>query len=249
MSSGGSSSGDEYLCPICLQKVADAGYVDPCYHQFCFACICQWIEFRPQCPLCNGKVDTIVKQTSSGGVAKLVVVSGAAREPHRAQNASSSRNSRRRCNASYGRSQAITQADEELGMRKRTAVYAHSLHRVDTPPLAESSRRTRISQTPNALKREIGSERCREWIRRDLRVVLGVGDVEFFVSVVVSAVRDLGSLEMSDVGEMVGSVLEDKAGVFLRELAAFVDSPLSMAMYDRYVAYSTTQPTSAADDL
>uniref|UniRef100_A0A8B9FZH8 RING-type domain-containing protein n=1 Tax=Amazona collaria TaxID=241587 RepID=A0A8B9FZH8_9PSIT len=31
----------------------DASYVMPCLHQFCYTCILQWAESKPECPLCN----------------------------------------------------------------------------------------------------------------------------------------------------------------------------------------------------
>ncbi|XP_040397745.1 E3 ubiquitin-protein ligase Topors-like [Cygnus olor] len=47
-------------CPICLDTWSDAGYVLPCLHQFCFECIQRWAERKPKCPLCKGRVTSIV---------------------------------------------------------------------------------------------------------------------------------------------------------------------------------------------
>uniref|UniRef100_A0A8C3BQT2 RING-type E3 ubiquitin transferase n=1 Tax=Cairina moschata TaxID=8855 RepID=A0A8C3BQT2_CAIMO len=46
----------ESRCPICLDTWDNAGYVMPCLHQFCFQCIKQWVESKPECPLCKRRV-------------------------------------------------------------------------------------------------------------------------------------------------------------------------------------------------
>ncbi|KAI6058215.1 E3 ubiquitin-protein ligase Topors-like isoform X1 [Aix galericulata] len=47
-------------CPICLDTCSNAGYVLPCLHRFCFKCIHRWAERKPECPLCKGRVTSIV---------------------------------------------------------------------------------------------------------------------------------------------------------------------------------------------
>lgn len=47
-------------CPICLDTWSNAGYVLPCLHRFCFKCIHRWAERKPKCPLCKGRVTSIV---------------------------------------------------------------------------------------------------------------------------------------------------------------------------------------------
>uniref|UniRef100_A0A8B9FPG2 RING-type E3 ubiquitin transferase n=1 Tax=Amazona collaria TaxID=241587 RepID=A0A8B9FPG2_9PSIT len=50
----------ETRCPICLDSLEDASYVMPCLHQFCYTCILQWAESKPECPLCKWRVSSIV---------------------------------------------------------------------------------------------------------------------------------------------------------------------------------------------
>uniref|UniRef100_A0A663FGW0 RING-type E3 ubiquitin transferase n=1 Tax=Aquila chrysaetos chrysaetos TaxID=223781 RepID=A0A663FGW0_AQUCH len=38
----------------------NAAYVTPCLHKFCYVCILQWAEDKPQCPLCKGRIITIM---------------------------------------------------------------------------------------------------------------------------------------------------------------------------------------------
>ncbi|XP_048360385.1 E3 ubiquitin-protein ligase Topors-like [Sphaerodactylus townsendi] len=40
-------------CGICLEKIQDATYLNPCNHRFCFACIQNWSKKKVLCPLCK----------------------------------------------------------------------------------------------------------------------------------------------------------------------------------------------------
>uniref|UniRef100_A0A7M4FA83 RING-type E3 ubiquitin transferase n=1 Tax=Crocodylus porosus TaxID=8502 RepID=A0A7M4FA83_CROPO len=39
-------------CPICLERIQNASYLNPCFHGFCFVCIQEWSERKAECPLC-----------------------------------------------------------------------------------------------------------------------------------------------------------------------------------------------------
>uniref|UniRef100_A0A8C0AR77 RING-type E3 ubiquitin transferase n=1 Tax=Buteo japonicus TaxID=224669 RepID=A0A8C0AR77_9AVES len=47
-------------CPICLDSWEEASYVMPCLHQFCYPCIVRWAESKPECPLCKGRIISIM---------------------------------------------------------------------------------------------------------------------------------------------------------------------------------------------
>ncbi|GAB0205836.1 opioid growth factor receptor-like [Grus japonensis] len=47
-------------CPICLDSWEEASYVMPCLHRFCYVCILRWAESKPECPLCKGRVTSIL---------------------------------------------------------------------------------------------------------------------------------------------------------------------------------------------
>lgn len=47
-------------CPICLDGWREPSFVMPCLHCFCYACIMQWADNKTQCPLCKGKITSIV---------------------------------------------------------------------------------------------------------------------------------------------------------------------------------------------
>ncbi|XP_032297395.1 uncharacterized protein LOC116652548 [Coturnix japonica] len=55
----------DHRCTICLDSMDNASYVMPCLHQFCFGCIRRWAQTRPKCPLCNGRVTSILHSVRS----------------------------------------------------------------------------------------------------------------------------------------------------------------------------------------
>ncbi|KAI7824284.1 hypothetical protein BX661DRAFT_48199 [Kickxella alabastrina] len=205
----------QYLCPICLQSVSNKCYTDPCYHQYCLPCFLQWANHSQRCPLCNAHVTATIHYT--------LTASQPVRTPLLTQRQTPPTTPARYIQ--YGRSHLLEQADIELGMRKRESVYRHNLCRVN------NNRRMRVSHL-GSLKKMIQNERCREWIRRDLRVILGVHHVGFFEEMAVAMVGtgDVAGLEV---------VLGEKTGRFADELVAFANSSLKMGVYDKYVAYDT----------
>uniref|UniRef100_A0A8D0E6H5 RING-type E3 ubiquitin transferase n=1 Tax=Salvator merianae TaxID=96440 RepID=A0A8D0E6H5_SALMN len=40
-------------CPICLERIRNVAFLNPCFHRFCFVCILEWSERKAECPLCN----------------------------------------------------------------------------------------------------------------------------------------------------------------------------------------------------
>ncbi|KAJ1720936.1 hypothetical protein LPJ53_004486 [Coemansia erecta] len=224
-SENSSSSSEEeeeeapYLCPICLQPVAERCYTDPCYHLYCFDCISQWTTQSSRCPLCNTSAQWLVHYDPHTKEPTRLPISSSLSRPYVAPRPSP-----------YGRSPVLASTSSNLGLRKRHAVYAHNLHRIP----ALHTRRARISLTSSLFCREVRTARCRQWIRRDLQVLLGTEDVEFFEQIVLSAV-----LEVEEGEEMLQEVLGERTRRFVEELRAFVDSGLEIDVYDRFVAYDT----------
>eukprot|EP00075_Anas_platyrhynchos_P015416 XP_027304669.1 uncharacterized protein LOC113842185 [Anas platyrhynchos] len=64
----------ESRCPICLDTWDNAGYVMPCLHQFCFQCIQQWMESKPECPLCKRRVSSIIHSVRADNKFEEVVI-------------------------------------------------------------------------------------------------------------------------------------------------------------------------------
>lgn len=40
-------------CPICLERIRNMAFLNPCFHRFCFACILEWSDRKAECPLCK----------------------------------------------------------------------------------------------------------------------------------------------------------------------------------------------------
>ncbi|KAJ2756126.1 hypothetical protein GGI19_001083 [Coemansia pectinata] len=228
----------EYLCPICLQHAIDQSYTDPCYHQFCFACILQWCELRARCPLCNSAIVALLQRHPDSDTITRTPIGNLLPSNLTASTFSAYR--RRPYARTYGRDAVLEQADEQLGMRKRIAVYTHRLlRRLDLG--ANVSRRTRPSQVPSLLCVEIESARCRQWIARDLKAMLGTDDVEFIEALVVAMVKEAGSLDIEQMSgkDTIAGLLGPRVSQFFEELAGFVDSSLDMRNFDKYTVYDT----------
>uniref|UniRef100_A0A8C5RIH3 RING-type E3 ubiquitin transferase n=1 Tax=Laticauda laticaudata TaxID=8630 RepID=A0A8C5RIH3_LATLA len=49
-------------CPICLERIRNVAFLNPCFHRFCFACILEWSDRKAECPLCKQQKTLIVIQ-------------------------------------------------------------------------------------------------------------------------------------------------------------------------------------------
>ncbi|XP_049651108.1 uncharacterized protein LOC126035974 [Accipiter gentilis] len=54
-------------CPICLGSWEEASFVMPCLHKFCYPCILQWAESKPECPLCKRRILSILHSVQADG--------------------------------------------------------------------------------------------------------------------------------------------------------------------------------------
>ncbi|KAJ1780738.1 hypothetical protein LPJ59_007202, partial [Coemansia sp. RSA 2399] len=89
--------------------------------------------------------------------------------------------------ATFGRDQVLLDADDSLGMRKRAAVYRHGLTRVANG--GRQLRQLQGSQSATLFHSAVASQRCRQWIRRDLQVILNTNDVDLVEMLVISLVE------------------------------------------------------------
>uniref|UniRef100_A0ACB8ES83 Uncharacterized protein n=1 Tax=Sphaerodactylus townsendi TaxID=933632 RepID=A0ACB8ES83_9SAUR len=40
-------------CPVCLERIRNVAFLNPCFHRFCFGCILEWSDRKAECPLCK----------------------------------------------------------------------------------------------------------------------------------------------------------------------------------------------------
>lgn len=66
-------------CPICLDTVDNAAYVDICFHVFCFGCIQEWAAMTAACPLCRWPFNRILHTVRADNDYQEYVVSSSNR--------------------------------------------------------------------------------------------------------------------------------------------------------------------------
>ncbi|NWW47393.1 TOPRS ligase, partial [Pedionomus torquatus] len=49
----------QWQCPICYGTEDGIAYVIPCSHQICLGCLIRWAAVSSNCPLCNGRMETL----------------------------------------------------------------------------------------------------------------------------------------------------------------------------------------------
>ncbi|XP_062984529.1 E3 ubiquitin-protein ligase Topors-like [Elgaria multicarinata webbii] len=49
----GTDGPSDSRCPICLERIRNVAFLNPCFHRFCFACILEWSDRKAECPLCK----------------------------------------------------------------------------------------------------------------------------------------------------------------------------------------------------
>lgn len=54
-------------CAICLERIQDATYLNPCNHRFCFACIQKWSKKKVICPLCKQRFHSFFHMVNTKG--------------------------------------------------------------------------------------------------------------------------------------------------------------------------------------
>ncbi|RWS14028.1 E3 ubiquitin-protein ligase Topors-like protein, partial [Dinothrombium tinctorium] len=52
-------------CSICLTQINDRAVTDPCHHEFCLACIRQWMQRNNHCPICREICNSILHNIRS----------------------------------------------------------------------------------------------------------------------------------------------------------------------------------------
>ncbi|KAI9296896.1 hypothetical protein K502DRAFT_347627 [Neoconidiobolus thromboides FSU 785] len=48
------------VCSICLQSYENKVYLTPCYHQYCFKCIIEWINYKVECGICKRATHKVI---------------------------------------------------------------------------------------------------------------------------------------------------------------------------------------------
>ena len=59
-----SEVGEEMKCSICLDYIYQCATIIPCLHNFCSACLCDWIKDSDKCPQCRDTIIEIRRNTT-----------------------------------------------------------------------------------------------------------------------------------------------------------------------------------------
>uniref|UniRef100_A0A8C3RTT4 E3 ubiquitin-protein ligase Topors n=1 Tax=Chelydra serpentina TaxID=8475 RepID=A0A8C3RTT4_CHESE len=68
-------------CPICLERIRNVSYLNPCFHGFCFVCIQEWSERKAECPLCKQYFHSFFHTIKNRSSAMFDVRSASAQRP------------------------------------------------------------------------------------------------------------------------------------------------------------------------
>jgi len=238
----------EQRCPICLSDdMDDRAVPDGCLvHSFCFKCIREWAKVRATCPLCKvpfskivhrirSDVDFVLFDINEGNevnhAAQRTRISGQLTRPPQTQGSNPfvSRavptiGANGQHNGFYSQS-----AIERRGVEKRIQVYATNTRSVYVARNKYS--RVRDISLEALVRNPEAIERLIPFIERDVRIMLGIEDVDLVVHYIVNLLKqmDMASVEFVNALQVL---LDERAEHFVHELKAFARSPLTMAGYD-----------------
>ncbi|KAJ1976945.1 hypothetical protein H4R35_002487 [Dimargaris xerosporica] len=231
-------------CAICLAAPTDPAYIRGCYHKFCFACILQWCDVDARCPLCKQPVRLLVHDIQGSFHQTYAVPEPQATTPTRntpmtSLAAPAATRSRARRYPSWGQPQA-----GDRGMDKRRAVYAFNLVpvRLAGQSAMRRSRQFSLAAHPNPTK-------VRDWIARDLQVLLGSADITVVYEYILALLQPPVDLLSPALIDALSPFLHEHTRHFCQELQAFASSALDIRSYDRYVAYHSEAADSAYHQL
>jgi len=165
----GNAASDERCCVICLDAVSEDCVAQPCAHRnFDFVCLANWLEQKPNCPLCNAGIKEVQYGFSNDGKAwKTYTTSGPSttEQSEAASRYSAPQPPRPRRRREYRPAREFS-ADEALSRRRH--VYRHQLYSLHVGSNRHSSYQDLsprlFEQRPDLVSR------ARAWIRRELRV-------------------------------------------------------------------------------
>ncbi|KAI9093730.1 hypothetical protein DFS34DRAFT_630123 [Phlyctochytrium arcticum] len=238
-------------CSICLHTKRDQMYLHPCYHSFCFDCICQWAEFRQECPECRSPIQFgVIPADGADGYEKFEFVT-ASDKPYRFRRPTQQDRTRYRdfySSSSLPRnSDGRRQYEEEQEPRQTAAeafrryIYAHNL-RVRAHPLVKKD------VNPSAfIRNQALLDKLVPWIKRDLRVILKMDDVDMISDVVV-AVMKRHRLDSDAAKDELVDYIGSTTSHFLQELLGFAKSSWTMDTYDNQVVYIPFESVQASTE-
>jgi hypothetical protein len=248
----------EECCVICLDRVKEQAYANPCRHKsFDYLCLLSWLEQRTTCPLCKAEVVTVHYDFTADDRYKVYnVIKSKVVSPANSQIPRPNTNPGRRGQYRARRpcTPHSTQTPDEALLRRRY-VYRNQLFSLHVG----SNRLSRFRDlTPQLFSNDAELvSRARKWIRRELQVfeflssdapsssnptsTRRAGNAEFLLEYIIAILK---TVDMQGSGGQAEEMLQEFLGrentrLFLHELRAWLRSPYtSLEDWDRAVQYA-----------
>ncbi|KAH7439888.1 hypothetical protein KP509_04G080200 [Ceratopteris richardii] len=216
--------GAAHCCPICLNPITDAAFLDPCFHTFCFHCILQWAEMvfahpstegetHLECPLCKRRSSSIIYNFFLDTFKRHYVLGTA-----------------------YDKSCPFSLSPAHY---QRLYVYKSGMR----PYIAEE-----IDRNIKCRRKSFhisGNANLKEWVQRELQALMQVEDVELVAQHVIGILKHYenskrldGQSQFSWMDAMIDAVkpfVFEHAESFCMELKSFLSSGLNVKAYDLFV--------------
>ncbi|ORY90003.1 hypothetical protein BCR43DRAFT_519261 [Syncephalastrum racemosum] len=229
------------VCPICRENFAKRTFLQPCFHSFCFYCIRQWINVRPNCPICITGIDSLVYDIddASNTFQEYALGDKTRHDPPERQH-------------------IMQPSRQERLYRKRAQIYRGVLEPVRYPPPARSMQHLHVL-TPGHMPK-VSQFLCREvpavmgplndgFIEQHIRHILLIPYEQLQRSSRRRQNNDgndtmnadiITSIEHPEIARQLAEWMTTDADVaarFLRELMAFVKSGMDYWTFVKQVEY------------
>ncbi|KAH0628399.1 hypothetical protein JD844_009506 [Phrynosoma platyrhinos] len=262
-------------CPICLERIRNVAFLNPCFHRFCFACILEWSDRKAECPLCKQNFHSFFHTIRSDTEFEEYIVPS--------ENASCGICGERSATAetpevltdngilyegysvpqSQGRMRTLDELMRQLGIRRPSYPGGISLGQIRENvtikfrrALYRSGVRVRNVQS-GGFYRDISADffhrnpvrltRLVPWLKRELRVLCGTHPslINNIQHVILNNIT-IYDLDSQAFAEMIQPHLLHFTNHFLHEFINFARSPFNIRAYDWRASYDIPFP--AQDD-
>ncbi|KAI8982097.1 hypothetical protein BDF20DRAFT_451254 [Mycotypha africana] len=214
-------------CSICLQVYSNRTYTRPCFHSFCFHCICQWINTASTlCPICRQTIDSFVynineeKETFSEYFLK-------------------DKGNRKLHEPPLRKKNYVTYEQKKRIERKQ--MYEGHLHVLHYPEPLDKHRQLTVIEPQHI-------PRSRIFLQRELRIILTIDEVDEFVLqhmiqlLLLPFEQKWQTMYDPSYLQMVAEWLNNKltlAKKLIDELLAFIKSGLSYEQFITTIEYNS----------
>jgi len=226
-------------CPICLNAFTDPRMLDVCFHTYCYLCIMQWTSVSRSCPLCKEEFSSLIKVTNDDTNDYERVYLDDAKALSTVP--STSGRSRRK-------KYTDTQFRAMVYSKHMQPIIDFDLVQIPFGPRAHDSfphkAKDYLQQRQNNWLSKFSS-----WLTRELDVLLDSQHADqsstktLLLQVIEKMLIKYGNLNEQKVYEQLHGFLEEHTSQFISEAMLFLQSPYTLAQFDRQVNYQSQHGT------